>query len=160
MQPLICSFAVLYAPPVLKFSRRLGRRRPPLPLIRSSVDNLGERAHRLHIIDSASSTTGFICWRRATFDPASLAARISIESGAGLCSPLAGGEWEEGRGDGPLMKFRLWRCERLAEHLRSFAVPLTSVARSKNKTKKKPERERGKNPGGEAAMSRRPVNAQ
>lgn len=83
---------------VLKFSRRSGRRLPPLPLIRFSLDNLGESARSvsalLHIIASATSTTGFICWRRATFDTLASQAGLPLSPALALF-PASRGEWEE-----------------------------------------------------------------
>lgn len=80
---------------VLKFSRRSGRRRLPLPLIRFSPDNLGESAccvsALLRIIASATSTTGFICWRRATFDTLASQAGLPLSPAQALFPASRGG---------------------------------------------------------------------
>lgn len=93
---------------VLKFSRRSGRRRPPLPLIRFSPDNLGDIARcvsaLLRIIASATSTTGFICWRRVTFDTPASQAGLPLSPAQALF-PASRGGVGGGRREVPLMKF-------------------------------------------------------
>lgn len=96
---------------------------PPILLIRFSLDNLRKKQllclFLLSIVASAAQTTGFICWRRATFDTGASQAGLPLSPAQALFPVAEGAE----RVFNEIQTLGM----RSHRHLRT-SLPLTSVA--------------------------------